>query len=391
MAKGFPLDRVLPTIPKIRRSSTVPLKGGEIQIGEVYMDIKLGSPAVTYTAQVDTGSSDFAVPDTDCGRSCGQPPEIYDPSKSSTSEPISCSAPKLTCDSCHQGQCQYTIAYADSSGYDARVFSDDMIIGNFSKVVQDFGGIFRESNPGGSSFEPPTVDGIVGFAYQALSEINAPTPMDNLVASRQATDVFSMCLTDDGGSMTLGGIGGGYQGQIQYTPIIEPLYYTVFVEDMLLGGESFGLPPSAYNDGDAIIDSGTTLTYLQTRAFSAFKHMLQANCSTIDLVGVCANGAPIKFRNLFNGYCFRMTQSDINKFPTMQVKMRNNVVIDIPPKYYLVPGFCGSPNLISLGVQDGGSGFGTIYGDSTMRSQLSVFDRANQQMGFAPIEAKNCQ
>jgi Eukaryotic aspartyl protease len=159
---------------------------------------------------------------------------------------------------CNGTQCAYEIRYGDGSGFDADVLQDSMTISGLSPVTQVFGAITSEENGGGGGqFEPYPTDGIIGFAYQALSECKAPTAMDNLAASGQVEDIFSMCMTNDGGSLSLGGSGNWYHGDLQWTPIKKKLWYVVNVEGVSVGGKALGLGHFALNGlTGAIVDSG---------------------------------------------------------------------------------------------------------------------------------------
>lgn len=44
----------------------------------------------------------------------------------------------------------------------------------------------------------------------------------------------------------------------QWTPLLQETYYVVNMTDMLVDGGSIGVPSHIYNDGETIVDSGTT-------------------------------------------------------------------------------------------------------------------------------------
>jgi hypothetical protein len=63
--------------------------------------------------------------------------------------------------------------------------------------------------------------GILGLAYSALSD-GVPTFFDQLVSSKNLSNIFSMCFGDENGALVLGGIEPKYYtGSIVYTPIIR--------------------------------------------------------------------------------------------------------------------------------------------------------------------------
>ena len=369
-----------------QNTSVVPLQGKESVIGEIYVAFQLGTPPVTFTAQLDTGSSDTAIPYVGCATTCSGVVPLYDPAASSTSAPAGCGTPALNCSAklCNAGQCSYKIEYEDKTGYSANVFSDAMVFGGLKRFPQYFGGMYYE-NGGGAPFEPSPIDGIMGFAYAALSEVDAPTPMDNLVASGQIADIFSMCITDDGGSMLLGGTLQAYSGALQWTPIVpyegQFLWYTMEIEDMRVNGASLGINASVYNDGGSIWDSGTTDVVLPTGAYKALEATLQAQCATNNLVGLCGIAGR---KNLFGGYCFQMTAAERAAFPDIEVVYRGGGTSQILSKYWITDDYCGA-GYYGLAIDQGPVDGGTILGEAYLKGIVSVTDRANVRLGFAPV------
>lgn len=168
---------------------------------------------------------------------------------------MSCSGSgAITCPKCDANQCAYTIQYGDGSGYSAHLFTDVVTVSNLRLLRQSVGAIYKEVTPNGP-FEPYPVDGIIGLAYSTISETNSPTVMDSLVSTNQVANIFSMCTTGAGGAMELGGILNYYSGAIQWTPLLTPHYfYSVYVNDVQVGGQSLGLSATTYNSGGSIVD-----------------------------------------------------------------------------------------------------------------------------------------
>eukprot|EP00013_Stygamoeba_regulata_P027183 CAMPEP_0177661870 /NCGR_PEP_ID=MMETSP0447-20121125/18949_1 /TAXON_ID=0 /ORGANISM="Stygamoeba regulata, Strain BSH-02190019" /LENGTH=437 /DNA_ID=CAMNT_0019167321 /DNA_START=30 /DNA_END=1343 /DNA_ORIENTATION=- len=367
------------------KSTVIPLRGNESRLGEYYMDFWLGNPRQHFTAQVDTGSSDLAIPRVGCG-SCGSHPDAYyNPSKSSMSQSVGCSnSQHLTCPVCNHTQCAYEIRYGDGSGFDADVTVDALTISGLRPVTQAFGAITSEENPGGGEFEPFPTDGIIGFAYQALSECKAPTPMDNLAASGQVADIFSMCMTNDGGSMALGGSGNWSHGEMQWTPIQKKLWYVVNVEGVSVGGESLGLGHFAYNGlSGAIVDSGTTFLITSQAVWSAMEAKMKSHCQTTNLVGTCGATSP-----LWNGRCIKMTDAQAAAYPDIEIQLSGSVTLTVPSALYLQKGLCGSPVYWAFAMAPAGTQ-GLLMGDTVMKGYEVVFDRVNSRIGFGSVLDSN--
>ena len=347
----------------------------------------LGTPAAKFTVQLDTGSSDLAIPGYTC--QCGTHYDSgYNPKSSSTSAAIACSGtPDITCPSCENGQCGYNITYGDGSGFSAVSNSDLCNVAGVS-FQQIFGEITSEKTGSLPYFEPPVIDGICGVAYPILSEVNASTIIDNMYQDGYIDNIFSMCMTDQGGSLTLGGIGGYYSGSIQYTPIVKELYYNVYLADIDVFGKSIGVPAATLNKGDVIVDSGTTLIYLSSTPYNALKTSFLNSCPSSGLVGVCDVNSQ---RTIFDGYCVSLTQAQVNAYPPITIKFGQSspISLNILPSTYLQQGFCSNPSSYALAIGSGGLDlFGNIFGDTFMQNFETIFDRANTRLGFGAVS--NC-
>ena len=237
------------------------------------------------------------------------------------------------------------------------------------------------------TFEPGGVDGIVGFAYQSISVIRAPTVFESFVSAGEISNLFSMCVGMEGGAMTLGGIGPYYTGSFQYTPIIAETYYVVYMSDLRVEGSSVGLSSSIYNSGSTgtVVDSGTTDMIIPSTAFSALKVAMQNLCSSQFILGVCETQ-----QTIFDGYCYSLTAAQLSTYPTIQVVLGQTspITLSVPPTAYMVQGRCQDSSFYALAIDSISDGEGTILGDVFMMNFMTVFDVENSQLGFA--QASNC-
>jgi len=363
----------------------VPLLGNQTIMGEYYIEFTVGTPPQSFSAQFDTGSADLAIPSVSCPvSSCGNHEDAYyNPAASSSAQALSCSPPGgIHCSSCQSGNCMFQLAYLDGTGFTAQLYMDEAGLGSAS-FTQAVGAITVEVT-NGYPFEPYLVDGIVGFAYRACSAVNAPTMMDNLVSAGYA-DVFSMCAGMEGGALTIGGIGGYHSGSIQYTPIIEEYFYTVYITDMLVRGQSLGVGPNVYNSGGAVVDSGTTDLIMPRTAYNALTSIVMADCRDHYLTGTC--DVDSRF-SIWQGYCYSLSAQEVAAYPDITVVFDGGVEVDIKPQNYLVQGYCLDETLYAIAIDPAPGYYGTIMGDTFMRNVETVFDRANARVGFAPVH--NC-
>jgi hypothetical protein len=112
-----------------------------------------------------------------------------------------------------------------------------------------------------------------------FADWNGTSAFQNVVNQLGLPDRFSMCLTSNNPTMTLGGPSSS-SGFTWYdllcsclaslpaaprTPVIQKGYYTVQFEDLLVSGTSLGVSEKVYNSKPgAIVDSGTTLFLIPT-------------------------------------------------------------------------------------------------------------------------------
>ena len=77
-----------------------------------YTNVSVGTPAVQYTVIVDTGSSDFLIPNASCETCAGDPSTFYDVSASATGQIVRCNDVRYKCSLCSlDGQCIFDTSY----------------------------------------------------------------------------------------------------------------------------------------------------------------------------------------------------------------------------------------------------------------------------------------
>ena len=94
-----------------------------------------------------------------------------------------------------------------------------------------------------------------------------------------------------------------------WTPVTHREWYAVELLDVRVNNVSLGIPSTIYNDGLCNVDSGTTLFLLPHVAFVKVLSLIQDQCATTDLVGVCNVAHPSQ--SLLNGFCPTMTADDV--------------------------------------------------------------------------------
>ncbi|XP_037354330.1 pepsin B-like [Talpa occidentalis] len=312
-------------------------------------EISVGTPPQNFLVLFDTGSSNLWVPSTYCQSQACVKHNRFNPSQSSTFS--------------YNGQ-TYTLSYGSGSlnvvlGYDT-VSVQNIVIRN-----QEFG--LSESEPS-NPFLYSNFDGILGMAYPRLASGNSPTVMEEMLQQGQLTQpIFSFYFSRNptyqyGGELILGGVDTQlYSGQIVWTPVTQELYWQIGIEEFAIGYQATGW----CNGGcQAIVDTGTFLLAVPQQYLNSFLQSTGAQqAENGDYVVNC---------------------NSIESMPTITFVISGSQ-FPLPPSVYVLNnnGYCRlgieatylpSPNGQPL----------WILGDVFLREYYSVYDMANNRVGFAP-------
>ncbi|KAK3336636.1 aspartic peptidase domain-containing protein [Cercophora scortea] len=267
--RGIPGLRLGSPSPLSRRQAYTEILANNITGGLYFIDVEVGTPGQTVTLALDTGSSDawLVAPNADlCTSKALQ--GYYADSCSPTYNYKKSSSYKLVRTSGFQ------IQYLDGS-----VASGDYISDNFS-----IGDVTIKSLQMGYATETVRGTGILGIGFSANEATTKTYPnlIDELFNQGLiGSKAYSLYLNDrrsDAGNILLGGIDTDkYIGKLDVLPIVTD---PVFGEDTSTGPSAFVVGLSGmsleYTNGSnveiisprikssypAILDSGTTLTYL---------------------------------------------------------------------------------------------------------------------------------
>lgn len=411
------------------------LKGGVSSMGQFYATIEVDGQPIR--VQVDTGSSTLAVPVKGCVN-CGQNALSYNMRKkrwgsgwircdSEDCRANACSVVRGcpacgrngACCSAHAHKyCGFYLSYADSSGAMGGLMQADVKLGPVSEHIK-LGGILQTIK----NFNAENVDGIIGFAYKNLAcNPTCVTPLfDKALESGSVRhDKFSLCLSENGGSMTLGGNNPSeYQGSLKYTPMVEREYkafYEVKVDRVLFNGEQKSIP----NMRGGIVDSGTTLLVVSGPTFLELKHYFQSNFC--DVPGICPprswrrtlrrNFVHVKTPqttqefNTYNreasifshGTCRKaeyMSDFLLSRLPKITLVLDGNVNVELGHEEYLIK-YCEKSGFwffqqtrcyycLGIAPLEGleKQGFDMIIGDVVLQKYYHEVDRENSRIGFA--------
>ncbi|KAG7569278.1 Peptidase family A1 domain [Arabidopsis thaliana x Arabidopsis arenosa] len=260
--------------------------------GEFFMSITIGTPPVKVFAIADTGSDLTWVQCKPCQQCYKENGPIFDKKKSSTykSEPCdsrNCHALSSSERGCDESKnvCKYRYSYGDQSFSKGDVATETISIDSASGSPVSFPGtVFGCGYNNGGTFDE-TGSGIIGLGGGHLSLISQ---LGSSISKK-----FSYCLshksaTTNGTSVINLGTNSipsslSKDSGVISTPLVdkEPrTYYYLTLEAISVGKKKIPYTGSSYNpndggifsetSGNIIIDSGTTLTLLDSGFFDKF-------------------------------------------------------------------------------------------------------------------------
>ena len=340
------------------------------QDGTQYLiNLTIGTQA--FNLSIDTGSTTAGVAASGCS-SCSQAgvTTLYSPGNTASDDNQSANA-----------------SYADGSGWRGEIYTDNVTAGHGTGTTQlNFVAISTQS----SFFHNSSSAGILGLGPDALLS-NGTTSYFDTVTNAGAAPImaFEFCAHD--GQMWIGSdFDTSVASQaVQYTSDVgsnNNPFYAVNLTDIGIGGTSIGAGSSVYSD--PIVDTGTSLFYLPTSAYSALVTAIDNSHGFKSMFGnstiAAANqGCLIAPGGTTDAQLDAALPELSMTFPKASGGGSFSVSVPASKSYMLYAGggyYC-------FAAADGGSGnqgIGTVLGDTIMRAFLTVIDVGNNRIGFAP-------
>ncbi|KAK0761647.1 hypothetical protein N5P37_006600 [Trichoderma harzianum] len=260
-----------------------------------------------------------------------------------------------------------------SGSFSGTEYKDTVTFGGLTVTSQSVGAASSSSGFSG-------VDGIIGFGPVDLTEdtvSNAntvPTFLDNLYSQGSiSTEVLGVSFKPESGSdsddtngeLTLGGTDSSkYTGSLTYFSTLKSgsaaPYWGISIASFTYGSTTLA------SSATGIVDTGTTLIYIPTKAYNAFLSAAGGKTDSSSGLAVFSKAPTSNFAIKFGSTTYTLT-----------------------PSQYLVPTSQYSFYGLSSGkyyawINDGGSsGVNTIIGQKFLENYYSVFDTTNGRIGFA--------
>ncbi|KAL5704316.1 saccharopepsin [Ranunculus cassubicifolius] len=356
-------------------SSTTPGSSDTVQSpihagnGEFLMNIAIGTPSISYMAIMDTGSDLIWTQCKPCVECFKQPTPIFDPTQSSSFSKLPCSSSlcKSLSNSACDGGCEYIYGYGDSSTTQGVLASETFTFDKVSIPKLGFG--CGDQNEG-SGFTQGA--GLVGLGRGPLS-----------LVSQLGSGKFSYCLTsvDDSTSSSLlfGSLASktSKSGETQTTPLLhnpsQPSFYYLSLEGITVGDAVLDIPKSTFalnadGSGGLIIDSGTTITYLEQTAFDLVKEAFQAQMK-LPVDDSSSTGLDL---------CFSLPSDASDVTVPKLIFHFDGADLDLPGENYMIAD--SSMGLACLAM--GGSSGMSIFGNIQQQNILVLHDLEKKTMSF---------
>jgi hypothetical protein len=368
----------LRTYPHNRRSQRR-LPGEKLQFEEVplakgygthFSYVYVGTPPQRASVIIDTGSHYTAFPCNECSKcGTGHTDDYWNLDASSSAHVLGCNeCQSARCDTKGKDRCVFGQSYSEGSSWNAFQVRDKLYLGGLSLAetppddkewTLDF--LFGCINSQNGLFLSQLADGIMGMSADSVTLIHQ---MYNAGVLKSRS--FSLCFHEDGGSMVIGGSEPLLWQRgvtMQFTPNLKDSgWYTVKVEDVKLNGASIGNVASFFQRGKgAIVDSGTTDTYLPSGISAEFKAAWKSATGTE-----------------FVNKAIKMDKADMLKLPTITYSLAGGVDIDVLPEAYME--YSGATYTPRVYLDESS---GAVLGANTMRDYEVFFDEENRRVGFA--------
>jgi len=209
-------------------------------------------------------------------------------------------------------------------------------------------------------FNDTPADGILGLGYPAIAADQVTPIFDYMIAQKAVSQsVFSVFLDsnpgDDNSAIIFGGTDSSYYtGTIQYVPVKQQTYWTIHLQEIYVGTSN--TLACLILGCTAIVDTGTSLIVGPTQGANALLKKIgnvESDCS------------------------------NLKSLPTISFEL-NGVKYPLTPQQYVIQIEQDNQPYCQVGIA-GTSGIPFwVLGDTFIRAYYTVFDRANNQVGFAP-------
>jgi hypothetical protein len=342
--------------------------------------VTIGSQS--FALVLDTGSTTLAVAGAGCA-SCadaGASP-LYAPGPSAVDQDAAASA---------------TYGAVASSGWQGEIVQDAVTVGSPAVSARvDLVDIQQQTlflvGACGSAAAPP--DGVLGMAPSKTAIAGTDGLFDRLVAGAGVTDIFAVRLCDSGGTLWLGGYDPtATTAPPVFTPMapagFDAYVYTVLLASIAVAGTTVPVPTGSYTA--ALLDTGSSISWVPPAAFDALTTAITGSSSFQQAFGASASTF---FADPNQCVTLAQTKAALDAaLPPLTLTFGAapgvSVQASATESYLLTHG--GGQWCPAITARTPDPSFQSIAASLSapiLKSNVVIFDRANQRVGFAPHAA----
>ncbi|XP_039716179.1 pepsin F-like [Pteropus medius] len=307
-------------------------------------NISIGTPPQEFKVIFDTGSADLWVPSIYCSSKACTTHNVFDPRLSSTFRST-------------RQRIRLIYGSGIMSGF---LGYDNVQIGSLVVVSQAFGLSQKESN---KSFENGTFDGILGLAYPNIAFRGSTPIFDNLWKQGLISqNIFAFYLSSNNKKRSVVLFGGVdpsyYKGDLKWVPVTQRGFWQISMDSISMNGKIIACKSGC----QAIVDTGTSL-------------VIGPNDPILEILKTI-NAQPISSGE------YIVNCSSIDTLPDTIFTI-NGIKYPVPASAYIQKynsDICYSNFEGMVANSDV-----WILGDVFLRMYFTVFDRANDRIGLAPV------
>ncbi|CAH2073185.1 unnamed protein product [Thlaspi arvense] len=337
--------------------------------GNYVVTVGIGTPMHNQSLIFDTGSDLTWTQCKPCLTCFPQVEPIFNPFSSSSYANISCSSPVcasagLLGNCSESSTCLYYIEYGDGSSSNGFFATE-----KFTLTTSD---VFHGVKFGCGDDNEGQFLGAAGLLGLSRGNLSFPWQTKNTY-----NNFFSYCLPSSPGyigDLTFGS--AGISNDVKYTPIFpypDPSLYGLDIEGITVGGQKLDIPLNVFSTPGAIIDSGTVISRLPSKAYEALRTAFKAKMRNY-------TAAP---GNKFLDTCYDFTNSKTVHIPTISFSFSGGTVVTLDPKGVLYPS--NTPKVFCLAFAENEYDiFFAIFGNVQQKTLQVVYDVAGGRIGFAP-------
>lgn len=342
--------------------------------GEYFTRLGVGTPPKYLYMVLDTGSDVVWLQCSPCKKCYSQADPVFDPTKSKSFSPIRCGTPLChlldspTCDA--RKMCRYQVSYGDGSFTDGE-FSTETLTFRQTRVENVAIGC-GHNNQG-------LFVGAAGLLGLGRGKLSFPSQ-----AGQRFGGKFSYCLVDRSATSKPSSIVFGDSAvsrRAVYTTLLKnpglDTFYYVELLGITVGGAAVpGIKPSMFKldpasaDGGVIVDSGTSVTRLTSRAYEAMRDAFRKGAAELKL--------DPRGYSLFDT-CYDLSGKEEVKVPTVVLNFKG-ANVSLPASNYLIPVDSAGKFCFAFAGTNGGL---SIIGNIQQQGFRVVFDLAESKVGFA--------